>query len=131
MTQNSRPLQALIVENDATGRELLARVLRLHGFEADTTIGAHAARKLLADPHRRYDLLVTDLQMEPLDGLELLRDVAAIEPVRRPRQIVVLSGFIEDYAAKLAELQLEMELFQKPIHLPTLVKLLDKLRVGG
>jgi CheY-like chemotaxis protein len=129
MTHNPRPLQALIVENDASGRELLARVLRLHGFEADTTIGTQAARRLLADPHRRYDLLVTDLQMEPLDGLELLRDVAAIEPARRPRQIVVLSGFIEDYAAKLGELRLEVEAFQKPIHLPMLVKLLEKLRV--
>jgi len=128
MSEHARPLQALIVENDATGRELLARVLRLHGFDADTAIGAHAAGVLLADPYRRYDLLVTDLRMEPVDGFTLLREVAALEPARRPRQIVVLSGYVDDYSTKLAGLELEVEVFQKPIHLPTLVKVLDKLR---
>ena len=128
MSKEAAPLQALIVENDATGRELLARVLRLHGFDADTVIGGRAALSLLGSAQKRYDLMVTDLKMEPMNGYELLREVAAIESARRPRQIVVLSGYLDDYAAQLAALDLPLEMFQKPIHLPSLVKVFEKLR---
>ena len=131
MTKDTAPLQALIVENDATGRELLARVLRLHGCVADTVIGARAAAAVLAAPGPRYDLLVADVKIDWADGLDLLRGVAAMMPLRRPRQIVVISDQPGDYSKRLADLGLELELFQKPVHLPSLVKVLEKLRDGA
>ena len=121
-----RPLKVLVVENDASSRELLARVMRLHGCDADTAIGALQG---LAIMHRsRYDLLITDLRMEPTDGVELLRQVAAMEPASRPRVSVVLSGFLQDYYDKLVALDLPLELFQKPLHLPSLVSIMERLR---
>lgn len=123
---NHRPLKVLVVENDASSRELLARVMRLHGCEADTAIGAQQGFTLLQ--RDRYDLLITDLRMEPADGVDLLRQVAAMEPGDRPRASIVLSGFLQDYYDKLAALDLPLELFQKPLHLPSLVSIMERLR---
>jgi two-component system, OmpR family, response regulator len=121
-----RPLKVLVVENDASSRELLARVMRLHGCNADTAIGAQQAFTLLQ--RTPYDLLITDLRMEPTDGVDLLRHVAAMESDRRPRLSIVLSGFLQDYYDKLSALDLPLELFQKPLHLPSLVSILERLR---
>jgi DNA-binding response OmpR family regulator len=121
-------LRVLVVENDASSRELMARVLRLHDCHADTAIGAGQALSMLQrDP---YDLLITDLRMEPVDGVGLLRQVAALKPESRPRTVVVLSGYLQDYYDKLAAIELPLELFQKPLHLPSLVAILERLRKG-
>jgi CheY-like chemotaxis protein len=121
-------LRALVVENDASNRELLARVLRLHDCKADTAIGAHHGYQLVTQSVEPYDLLVTDLNMEPVDGVELLRQIGALPPQRHPRAMIVLSGYLADYYAKLAALHLSLELFQKPLHLPSLIAILNRLR---
>jgi hypothetical protein len=46
----------------------------------------------------------------------------------RPRVSVVLSGFLQDYYDKLTALDLPLELFQKPLHLPSLVSIMERLR---
>jgi CheY-like chemotaxis protein len=125
-SEQLKPLAVLVVENDASSRELMARVLRLHGCDADTAIGARQGLSLLRQ--QSYDLLVTDLRMDPIDGVELLRHVAAMKPETRPRAVAVLSGHLQDYYDKLAAVGLPLELFQKPLHLPSLVTILDRLR---
>ena len=125
-TSTPRSLRVLVVENDASSRELLARVMRLHDCEAHTAIGAQQGFQLLQ--RERYDLLVTDLRMEPNDGVDLLKRVAAMTPDQRPRASVVLSGHLQDYYDKLETLELPLELFQKPLHLPSLVSILERLK---
>jgi CheY-like chemotaxis protein len=129
VSPSSRPepaaLRALVVENDLTSRELLARVLRLKGLDAHTAIGAAQAAALLLDAPAAYDLLVVDLDLEPTDGVELLHHVAALPPARRPRRIVALSQSLAPFYPRLAELGLPVETFQKPVHLPTLMKVVE------
>jgi CheY-like chemotaxis protein len=123
-TSNSHP-RALVVENDLASRELLARVLRSKGFEAQTAIGAAQAASLLLEAYGPYDLLLIDLNLEPVDGVELLRHVAALSADHRPRKIVAISESLAPFYARLAELHLELETFQKPLHLPSLMKVIE------
>jgi len=118
---------ALVVENDLANRELLARVLRLKGLEAYTAIGAAQAAALLVDAPSAFDLVVVDLNLEPVDGVELLRQLAALAPSQRPGKIVAISDSLARYYPRLAELQLDLEMFQKPIHLPSLMKVIESL----
>lgn len=68
----------LIVDDEAVIRELLAEVLTLSGYRVSQAATAAAAKKILrADPP---DLLVTDLQLEQSDGLELLAETKASHP---------------------------------------------------
>src|SRR5205823_5935895 len=61
--------RALVVENDLVGRELLARVLRQKGFDAQTAIGAAQAADVLLNAGFRFDLLLVDLNLEPIDEI--------------------------------------------------------------
>ena len=66
--------------------------------------------------------------MEPTDGAELLGKVSVMDMSTQPRATVVLSGYLQDYYERLRSVQMELELFQKPLHLPSLVSILDRLR---
>jgi len=72
----------LFVDDDDTGRKVAVFNLRKAGFEVDEAAdGAEALKRF--DP-RRHELVVSDLRMPKVDGLELLRrlhDRAAQVPV--------------------------------------------------
>ena len=68
----------LIADDERTGREALSRFLRLEGFEVDESADGMAALEMFqASP---YDVLITDLKMPKMDGLDLLREIKAISP---------------------------------------------------
>lgn len=118
-------LVALVVENDLTSRELLARVLRARGMEAVTAIGAaQAAGLLLAEMN--FDLLVVDLGCG--DGVDLLKQVAVMAAARRPKKVAVLSDSLASDYPRLTALPIPVELFQKPLHVASLMKIVDDLR---
>jgi CheY-like chemotaxis protein len=120
--------RALVVENDLTSRELLARVLRLKGLDAQTAVGAPQAAALLLGSRAAYDLLVVDLDLVTADGVELLRHVATLPEGHRPAQVVAISQSLAPFYARLTSLQLPLEMLQKPVHLPSLMKIVEGLR---
>jgi CheY-like chemotaxis protein len=119
------PARALVVENDLASRELLARVLRLRGLVADTAIGAAQAAAALLGAGEPYDLLVVDLNLEPVDGVELLRHVATMPPERRPGRVVAIGDSLAAFYPRLTALKMEIEAFTKPVHLPSLLKVVE------
>lgn len=75
--------QLLVVEDDATLRELLAASLQLAGF-AVTSV-ATGADALTAVQHARPDLIVLDVMLPDFDGFEVvrrLRDSSSARAVR-------------------------------------------------
>ncbi len=69
----SHPTQILIVEDDHALREALLDTATLAGFEATGAADGSAALELLADA--QFDLVISDIQMEPMDGHTLLREI--------------------------------------------------------
>ncbi|GAB4312306.1 MAG: sigma-54 dependent transcriptional regulator [Candidatus Sumerlaeia bacterium] len=63
----------LIVEDDRTYAERLARNLEREGFSVEQAIGGAAALSALAESS--YDLVLTDIKMPEMDGLELIRRI--------------------------------------------------------
>ena len=68
-----RNLSALLIDDDRMTREVLASLLRTEGLEVDVTDRGAQALQLME--HREYDLLICDLRLRGMDGLELLRTV--------------------------------------------------------
>ena len=72
-------MRILVVDDDANVSEVVARYLRREGFEVEIVAdGRVAVDRALADPP---DLVVLDLMLPGLDGLEVCRRLRALAPV--------------------------------------------------
>jgi EAL domain-containing protein (putative c-di-GMP-specific phosphodiesterase class I) len=81
-------VRVLVVDDDPMMAELLSMLLRDCGLtQVDTADDGHAALDFLS--RRPADLLICDLNMPGMDGVQLISRVAALE--RRP-SIILLSG---------------------------------------
>jgi signal transduction histidine kinase/BarA-like signal transduction histidine kinase len=87
-----------VVDDDATVRDVVARVFRRAGAEVDVSPDGEQAESALRST--RYDLMVLDLEMPGRTGLELLASLHA-DGVDVP-PVVVLSGSLGAKAAALA-----------------------------
>ena len=78
MTEGEQPV-ILVVDDDAGQRSLLADFLGRKGFRVQTAASGEAALSLLRE--RRPDMVVTDVRMQGLSGLELLQAIRESMPL--------------------------------------------------
>jgi two-component system response regulator RegA len=88
MSESSVLPALLIVDDDATFREVLARVMRRRDFEVATA--ASPSEALAAAQTRTPDYAIVDLKMPESSGLTLIPQLKLINPEMR---ILVLTGF--------------------------------------
>src|SRR5262245_39041480 len=78
----------LIVDDDPQMRKTLANLLRREGYTTiEAESGEHARETLVGEP---FDLVITDLHMEPVSGLDLLRSVKQSFP---ELEVIVVTAF--------------------------------------
>lgn len=83
---SNREIRLLVVEDDDNERELLAGLLRLHGFSVDTAKDGREALDYL-EAHDRPDLVLLDMKMPEFDGRY------AIQRIRADRRLADLTVF--------------------------------------
>lgn len=91
-------LPVLIVEDDDALREALSDTLELGGFEVVTASDGAAALVKLA--HTRVGLVLSDVQMQPMDGETLLAEVKRHYPWL-PMILMTAYGVVEKAVAAL------------------------------
>jgi DNA-binding NtrC family response regulator len=88
------PQRVLIVDDDKDARELLSEILALDGIRCMTAASGETALKMLVAEAEikkpSIGLLITDLRMGNVDGLELVRQIR--ETVRAALPIIIVSG---------------------------------------
>jgi DNA-binding NtrC family response regulator len=65
----------LVVDDEKSQREILEMILSGEGYDVTTAASGEAALKFARD--KRYDLVLTDLKMTGMDGIELLQHLLA------------------------------------------------------
>lgn len=83
----------LIVDDEAGMQRLLSRVLEREGYAATPVGSAKEALELISADS--YDLVVTDIQMPEMDGLELLREIKEFDP-SLPIVVMTAYGTVEN-----------------------------------
>ena len=82
----------LIVDDDEAVRSILAELVRIFGFNSETSSGGYdALNRVDKSP---YDLIITDINMPDLNGLELIKKVKESHP---EIDLIAITGFDMDY----------------------------------
>jgi DNA-binding NtrC family response regulator len=111
VTTESGPV-ILIVDDDRNGRESLRRGLERDGYEVLTAENGKAALALAQD--NAVDLVLTDLIMPGLDGLDFLEGLRVVQP---DVPAILISAFASVDTAVKAVRRGVLDVLEKPIRL--------------
>ncbi|HSW12685.1 MAG TPA: response regulator [Solimonas sp.] len=92
-TAAAAPLRILLVEDTPLNQQVAMRMLESLGYSAD--LAENGLEAVEAVQRRDYDLLLMDMQMPVMDGLEATRQIRALEDRPQPR-IFAMSASVLD-----------------------------------
>jgi len=121
MAQNENNAKILLAEDDNDMRRFLVKALQNAGFEVISyDNGLSAYQRLREEP---FQLLLTDIVMPEMDGIELAQKASAIDPSIR---VMFITGFAA-VALQGGRTAPEAKLLSKPFHLKDLVMEVDRI----
>lgn len=126
MSENGQPLRVAIVDDEAPARSRMVDLLGECAAELPLTIvgeaaNGRAALDLLA--REPADLVLLDVRMPEMDGIELARHLQGLE---RPPAVVFATAY-DDYAVRAFEVN-AVDYLLKPIRLDRLKAALSRAR---
>ena len=119
---NPKRLAILLVEDNEPNRRVVHLMLEELGFDADEAAGGQEA--VMRAEQRRYDIILMDVQMPDLDGLEATRRIRTQERDHRPTIIALTANVFESDEARCRDAGMDGYL-QKPMRLDTLAAALN------
>ena len=120
----TRPMmqKILLAEDDDTMRRFLVMALEKAGY---TVVafgnGGEAHRRLMEEP---FTLLLTDIVMPEMDGIELARRASVLDP---DIKIMFITGFAAVTLNSSENTPQDAKVLSKPFHLRDLVDEVDRL----
>ncbi|MCB9680267.1 MAG: sigma-54-dependent Fis family transcriptional regulator [Alphaproteobacteria bacterium] len=116
-------MRILVVDDNRSSADALARALSKRGEEATAVYdGATAITRIEASPP---ELVLTDLKMEPVGGMEVLR---AAREQRPPVEVIVFTAYGAIETAVTAMQMGAHDFLTKPVTLEQLVHRIDAVR---
>ena len=94
-------LRVLVVDDNATNREILESYLRCWGMQPQSAVSAADALELLRSATASPDLAILDFQMPQMDGVELARTIRS-DPALDSMRLLLLSSVGMDRAPEEA-----------------------------
>ena len=86
--------RVLVVDDEASIRDLLSKTLALAEYDVDTAADATAALDRMRAVN--YDLLIADLKMPGMDGLTLIRQA---KRMKADLTVIIITGFSTESSA--------------------------------
>lgn len=105
----------LVVDDEPIVGKRLKQVFDKIGFEVETYTDSTSA--LAAIKNKSFDIVVTDLKMEGIDGIEVLKRVRATNPGTR---VIIITGYASADTAELAHQHGVFAFLAKPFRLDEL-----------
>ena len=115
------PVKILLIEDEAPSREALALLLKSSGYDvAGAGSGQEAFEKLAAD---RFNIVITDLFLPDLDGIDILKRVKSLSPLI---EVILITGHASAETAVKAMKEGAFDYITKPLNLDELRLIIEK-----
>lgn len=118
--------RVLLVEDTDFLRYAFGRLLRMYGFIVREATDGQEALDCL--PEFRPQLVLTDLMMPVMDGVELIRRIQQ-GPETKSLPVVAITADATDHAERQARAAGAVDVIHKPIDLPSLIDRLEELHL--
>ena len=118
------PLKILIAEDNIVNQKVATQTLQRLGYRADVVSNGREALEAVARQH--YDVVLMDMQMPVMDGLESSRQICQRwQPDRRPRLIALTANAMRGDRDACLEAGMD-DYISKPIRLDELTEALQR-----
>ncbi|MBE7211633.1 MAG: response regulator, partial [Gluconacetobacter diazotrophicus] len=118
----------LIVEDEEIVRELVCQVLSEHGYNVMCASNGAEAMRMSADHRGPIALLITDVVMPQMGGLELSRRLTAARPELK---VLYVSGYSEDDMNEQGVLSPDVEFLEKPFTPQAITRKVREILAGS
>jgi len=78
----------IVVDDERIIRESLYEILRIEGYQAHMAASAEEALEMMRD--RNFDVVLTDLKLPKMMGIELLQEVKVLSP---ETEVILITGY--------------------------------------
>ncbi len=86
--------KTLVVDDEQMIQYLLSQLLTGQGYEVDTVSSSYEALDLVRK--RKYDLIISDIKMPGINGMELYKEVKKLDKALSRRMIFITGAIIDD-----------------------------------
>lgn len=115
----------MVIDDEAIVGKRLKQVFQKLGFAVETFTDPVAATKAMEESP--FDIVVTDLKMEPMDGLDVLQRAKTINPSCR---VIIITGYASAETAETAEDRGVFSFLAKPFRLDELKQVVAEALAG-
>ncbi|MCT7957896.1 response regulator [Laspinema palackyanum] len=119
------PLRILLAEDNRINQKVALKILSQMGYHAD--VANNGVEALAALHQHPYDVVLMDVQMPEMDGLEATRQInQEWAPSQRPQIVAMTAGAMEGDRQKCLEAGMN-EYITKPVKVTVLQTILEKI----
>jgi DNA-binding NtrC family response regulator len=119
MTQNK--LKIMVLDDEPIVCKRLKPALEKLGFEVDTFTRSFEAMQEVGKT--RYDIIITDLKMEGIDGMRFLQEAKKAHP---ETEVIVITGFATMETAKESFKKGVFDFIAKPFNLSEIQRVVQR-----
>ncbi|MFB3765996.1 MAG: response regulator [Methanotrichaceae archaeon] len=117
------PLRILLADDDVASQNVILSMLKKLGYRADlAATGAEAVQALERQP---YDIVLMDIKMPEMDGIEATKQIRQMWPDNGPRVIAIMAYTLQGDKEKCLEAGMD-DYISEPVRIDELADILDK-----
>lgn len=120
---NEYPLAILVAEDNTINQKLIIKALMVFGYTCD--VAANGLEAIDALKRQKYDIILMDVQMPEMDGLEASKIISDANDESKPIIIAMTAGAFPEDKEKCISVGMS-DFVSKPLKLETLEALLRK-----
>lgn len=117
----------MLVEDNLAARESICELLELSNYRVLTASNGREALLTLEQPRTQVDLVLSDLVMPEMGGLQLCRELRS---KNNHMKVIILTGYVtEETLQELRSLEV-IQCLDKPVQVETLLRAVENAAGG-